>query len=215
MKKDIFTFLVENFPELLQHTAEHLLLVLISTSIAVVIGLPLGLLLTRRPHMSRLVLSFANIVQTIPSLALFGFFIPLPVLGGIGPRTAIIALILYALLPIIRNTVTGINSIDPTIREAARAMGMRERQVLLQVELPLAFSVILAGVRVATVTSIGVATIAAAIGAGGLGMYIFRGVSMVDHQIIMLGALPAALLALAADQILATIAQRFVPTGKY
>ncbi|MEW6733789.1 MAG: ABC transporter permease [Acidobacteriota bacterium] len=205
-------FLIQNYSEVLQYTAEHLVLVGISTSIAIVIGVPLGILLTRWPRLNKPILGFANVVQTIPSLALFGFFIPLPFIGGIGARTAIIALVLYALLPIIRNTVTGIANIDPAIREAGRGMGMTEGQLLLRVELPLAFSVILAGVRVAAVTAVGVATIAAAIGAGGLGMYIFRGVSMVDNQVILAGAIPAALLALVVDLALGllehTVARR-------
>jgi osmoprotectant transport system permease protein len=165
--------------------------------------------LTRKPALSKPVLGFANIMQTVPSLALFGFLIPLNlylfhvrILGGIGARTAIVALVLYSLLPIIRNTFTGINSVDPAIREAGRGMGMTDRQLLFQVELPLALGVILAGIRVATVICVGTATIAAAIDAGGLGRYIFRGLRMNDNVLILAGALPAALIALAADLIL-------------
>jgi osmoprotectant transport system permease protein len=211
MEDNIFSFILRNFNDVMKHTGEHLVLVGISTSTAILIGVPLGILLTRRPGLSKPILGFANIVQTIPSLALFGFLIPLPFLGGIGASTAIFALVLYALLPIIRNTATGIAGIDPAIREAGRGMGMTDRQLLVKVELPLAFGVILAGVRIATVTAVGVATIAAAIGAGGLGMYIFRGVSMVDNQVILAGAIPAALLALIADLLLSALERVVAP----
>src|SRR5947207_3807126 len=165
--------------------------------------------MTRKPGMSRPILAFANIVQTIPSLALFGFLIPLPFIGGIGARTAIVALVLYSLLPIIRNTFIGISGVDPAIREAGRGMGMTDGQLLWKVEIPLALGIIFAGIRVATVIAIGVATIAAAVGAGGLGMFIFRGVSMVDGRVILSGAIPAALLALAADFGLGTVERKF------
>ena len=197
--------------EVLRETWHHLLLVAASIQIAVLIGVPLGIVLTRRPEWSRLVLGAASIMQTIPSLALFGFLIPVPYIGGIGTRTALVALTLYALLPILRNTVTGINGVDPAIREAGRGMGMTDRELLLRVELPLAASVILAGVRVATVIGIGVATIAAAIGAGGLGVFIFRGVAMVDNRTILAGALPAALLAILADLLLGALERRLRP----
>lgn len=211
MKIDLFNYLLRNFDEVLQYAGEHLVLVAVSTGLSVLIGVPLGILLTRWPRLSRPVLGFANVMQTVPSLALFGFLIPIPLLGGIGARTAIVALVLYALLPIIRNTATGISQIDPAIREAGRGMGMTDLQLLFQVEIPLAFSVILAGVRVAAVTAVGVATIAAAIGAGGLGMYIFRGVSMVDNQVILAGAIPAALLALLVDLMLGLLERKFAP----
>jgi osmoprotectant transport system permease protein len=185
--------------EILQRSWEHLWLVGLSTGIAITAGVPLGILLTRQPHLRRWILGFANVVQTVPSLALFGFLIPLPFVGGIGARTAIAALILYALLPIIRNTYVGIMDVNPAIREAGIGMGMTSWQLLFQVEIPLALSVILAGVRVATVISIGVATIAAAVGAGGLGVFIFRGVAVVDNQLILAGAIPAALMALIVD----------------
>jgi osmoprotectant transport system permease protein len=188
---------------------EHLMLVLISTSIAVAIGIPLGILLSRRPRLRTPVLGLANVMQTVPSLALFGFLIPLPFIGGIGARTAIVALVLYALLPVIRNTVTGILGVDRNVREAAVAMGMTDRQILWQVELPLAMSVILTGVRVAVVISVGVATIAAAVGAGGLGTYIFRGLRQYDNRLILAGAVPAALMALAADFGLGLLEKRF------
>lgn len=199
-------FFARHAGELLGLTLEHLFLVLVSTGLAIVIGVPLGILLTRRPALSKPVLGFANIMQTVPSLALFGFLIPLniyffnvKILGGIGAHTAIVALVLYALLPIIRNTFTGISSVDPAIRDAGRGMGMTDRQLLFQVELPLATGVIIAGVRVATVICVGTATIAAAIDAGGLGRYIFRGLRANDNLLILAGALPAALIALSAD----------------
>lgn len=195
-------FYFRNAQEVLGLVGQHLSLVAISTAIAIVIGLPLGILLTRRPAWRAPVLGLANLFQTIPSLALFGFLIPLPFIGGIGATTAIVALVVYALLPIVRNTYTGIAGVDPAVREAGRGMGMTDWELLTLVELPLGFGVILAGVRVATVVSVGTATIAAAIGAGGLGVYIFRGVAMVNDTLILAGALPAALMALAADGLL-------------
>jgi ABC-type proline/glycine betaine transport systems, permease component len=207
---NIWEFVRANHSEMLTLTTQHFLLALFATLIAAAIGVPTGIFLTRNPAWRKPVLGFANIVQTIPSLALFGFLIPLPFLGGIGARTAIVALVLYGLLPIIRNTYTGITGVDPAIKEAGKGMGMTDRQLLWQVELPLAGSVIFAGIRVAMVLSIGVATIAAAIGAGGLGTYIFRGVSMVDNTLILAGAVPAALLAILADLILGFIESRFL-----
>jgi osmoprotectant transport system permease protein len=194
--------------EILAATGTHLMLVGVSIAVASGLGIPLGIALTRRPGWSRLVLGLVSVVQTIPSLALFGFLIPVPWVGGIGTRTALVALTLYALLPIVRNTVTGITGIDPAVREAGRGMGMTDGQLLLRVELPLAASVILAGVRVATVVGIGVATIAAAIGAGGLGVFIFRGVAMLDNRTILAGALPAALLAVGAEALLGAVERR-------
>ena len=195
--------------EVAQLTLEHLILVGLSMLIAAGIGFPIGVLITRKPRLSHPILTVANIVQTIPSLALFGFLIPLPFIGGIGARSAIVALVLYSLLPIIRNTFTGISGVDPAIREAGRGMGMTDRQLLWRVEIPLALGVIFAGVRVATVLCVGIATIAAAVGAGGLGMFIFRGVSMVDSRLILAGAIPAAALALLADFGLGAIEKRF------
>jgi osmoprotectant transport system permease protein len=195
----VLDFMWTNRSTVLQLTGEHLVLVAISTFLAAAIGFPLGIAMTRRPAWSRPILGFANIVQTIPSLALFGLLIPIPFFGGIGAKTAVVALLLYALLPIIRNTYTGIAGVDPAVREAGRGMGMTDAQLLWQVEIPLASAVILAGIRTATVIGVGVATIAAAVGAGGLGMFIFRGVSMVDNRVILAGAIPAAVLALAAD----------------
>jgi osmoprotectant transport system permease protein len=213
-------FLSRHGGELLGLTLEHLVLVAVSTGLAILIGVPLGILLTRKPALSKPVLGFANIMQTVPSLALFGFLIPLnihlfnvKILGGIGARTAIVALVLYALLPIIRNTFTGISSVDPAIRDAGRGMGMTDRQLLFQVELPLATGVIIAGVRVATVICVGTATIAAAIDAGGLGRYIFRGLRANDNLLILAGALPAALIALSADLGLGYVERRIQSGG--
>ena len=180
-------------------TAEHLWLVGISMLLAIAIGVPLGILLTRRPRWKAVVLGSTNVVQTIPSLALFGLLLPLPWLGARADRLAIVALALYALLPIVRNTYVGIAGISEPVREAAIAMGLTSGQLLWHVELPLAMPVLLSGIRVAAVITIGVATIAAAIGAGGLGEFIFRGIAMVDNGVILAGALPAALMALAAD----------------
>ena len=197
--------------EIVTETGRHLLLVAVSVGLATLIGVPLGILLTRRPAWQRWVLGAANVIQTVPSLALFGLLIPVPFIGGIGMRTALVALTLYALLPVLRNTVVGIAGVDPAVREAGRGLGMTDGQLLRRVELPLAASVILAGVRLATVIGIGVATIAAAIGAGGLGVFIFRGVAMVDNRTILAGALPAAALALAADAILGAVEHRLRP----
>jgi len=199
------------FQDILTLTFQHFVLVLTSIAMALAIGLPLGILLTRRAGLRGWLLGFANVMQTVPSLALFGFLIPIPLIGGIGKRTAIIALVLYALLPILRNTLTGILGVDPAVRESAIAMGMTDRQLLWQVELPLAAPVILAGVRVATVATIGTATIAAAIGGGGLGEFIFRGIASVDTTEILAGAIPAALLALISDGGLGWIEKRFSP----
>jgi osmoprotectant transport system permease protein len=187
---------------------EHLQLVAIASLIAAVLGVGLGVLGTRRPTLRRYSLAFANVMQTVPSLALFGFLIPIPLIGGIGQRTATISLVLYALLPILRNTITGIAGVEPSIREAAVAMGMTNRQLLRHVELPLAAPTILAGLRTAVVATIGTATIAAAIGAGGLGVLIFRGLASVDTLEILAGAVPAALMALAADALMAIAEHR-------
>lgn len=197
--------------EIASETWHHVVLVVVSVGLASAIAIPVGIVLTRRPQWKRLVLGGASVVQTIPSLALFVLLIPVPWIGGIGTRTALVALTLYALLPVLRNTVTGIEGVDPAIREAGRGMGMTDRQLLMRVELPLASGVILAGVRLATVVGIGVATIAAAIGAGGLGVLIFRGVAMLDHTMILAGALPAAALALGADALLGALERRLAP----
>ncbi|HYK40058.1 MAG TPA: ABC transporter permease [Candidatus Eremiobacteraceae bacterium] len=194
--------------EILEATGVHLFLVFVAMAIAILIGVPLGMLMVKRRVLRSGALGVASVLQTIPSLALFGFLIPLPFLGGIGTRTAVIALVLYALLPILRNTVVGMTNLDPAVLEAAEAMGMTESQILWNVRLPLGLSVILAGIRTATVITIGVATIAAAIGAGGLGTFIFRGVAMVSDAVILAGAIPAALLALAADAMLGWIERK-------
>lgn len=197
--------------EILSLSLEHVWLVLISISVAVALALPGGIWLTRRERWRRWALGFANIVQTIPSLAVFGFLLPVPLVGGIGKRTAIIALVLYALLPILRNTLVGILGVDSAVRETAVAMGMTDRQLLFQVEIPLAAPAILAGIRIATVTAVGTATIAAAIGGGGLGVFIFRGIAMVDTAQVLAGAVPAALMALAADEALGWVERKLSP----
>jgi osmoprotectant transport system permease protein len=207
-------FLQANWPELLLLVRQHVVLVFIAILVAVIIGVPTGILLTRYRSLRGPVLGIANVMQTIPSLALFGFLIPLPFIGGIGTRTALVALVLYSLLPIIRNTVTGILNVDPNVREAAVAMGMTGSQVLRQVELPLAMGVIVTGIRVATVIAVGVTTIAAAVGAGGLGVYIFRGLRQYDNNLLLAGAVSAALLALGADFLLGLVERRFSVDAK-
>ena len=207
-------FLQLNWAELLVLIEQHLKLVFIAIVVAVIIGVPTGILLTRHRALRGPVLGIANVMQTIPSLALFGFLIPLPFIGGIGTRTALVALVLYSLLPIIRNTMTGILGVEPSVREAAVAMGMTDAQVLRQVELPLAMGVIVTGIRVATVIAVGVTTIAAAVGAGGLGVYIFRGLRQYDNNLLLAGALSAALLALAADFLLGLVERRFTHASR-
>ena len=197
--------------DIVKLTAEHLLLVVSALAVAVLLGVPLGIALTRHPGARRWLLGFANVMQTIPSLALFGFLIPIPFIGGIGKRTVIVALVLYALLPILRNTFVGIMNVDAAVCESAVAMGMTDGQLLRQVQIPLAAQTIMVGIRVATVTTIGTATIAAAIGGGGLGVFIFRGVASVDTAQILAGAVPAALLALAADGGLGWIERKLSP----
>jgi len=194
--------------EIARLTFEHLWLTLFAMLLATVIGLPLGIVLSRRPKLAKPIIGFANVLQTVPSLALFGLLLPVPWLGENAARLAILALTGYALLPILRNTYAGIRSIDPTLTDIATALGMTARQRLLKVELPLSASVILAGLRTATVTCVGVATIAAAIGAGGLGELIFRGVASVDNSLVLAGAVPAALLALLADAALGFVEKR-------
>jgi osmoprotectant transport system permease protein len=196
---EFLSFMADNSTEVALKTREHLVLVLLAILIASLIAVPLGIAAAKWPRLRTPVIGTANIVQTIPSLALFGFLIPLPFIGGIGPRTAIIALVLYALLPIVRNTYAGIEAVSPALRDAALGMGMTGRQLLLLVELPLALPILLGGIRVAAVTGVGVATIASLIGAGGLGDFIFRGVSTVDSVVILAGAVPAALMALMID----------------
>lgn len=204
-------FVTQNRLEIADLTLEHLWMVAISTLCAVVVGIPLGILITRRPSWQKPVIATANIIQTIPSLALFGFLLPAPWIGDRAGRLAVLALTLYALLPLIRNTHAGIKGVDHAVVEAARGMGLTDWQLLYKVELPLAASVILAGVRVAMVISIGLATIAAAIGAGGLGELIFRGLAMVNNVVILAGAVPAALMALTADMLLGWLEKRLSP----
>jgi osmoprotectant transport system permease protein len=204
----MLSFFYKNRDQILSLTLEHLWLVGVAIAIAIIIGVPLGIVVSRNAWLRKPVLGGTNVLQTIPSLALFGFLLPAPWLGERADRLAIVALVLYALLPIVRNTYTGIIGIDAAVKEAALGMGMTDNQLLMQVELPLSAPFILAGVRIATVTAIGVATIAAAIGAGGLGELIFRGVAMVNDQLILAGAIPAALLALAADVALGALENR-------
>jgi osmoprotectant transport system permease protein len=185
--------------DIVRLTGEHILLVGSAMLLAILLGVPMGILLSRRPGARRWLLGMSSVVQTIPSLALFGFLIPVPFIGGIGKRTVIVALVLYALLPILRNTYIGIISVDSAVCDSAIAMGMSDSQLLRQVQLPLAARTIMSGIRVATVTTVGTATIAAAIGGGGLGVFIFRGVNSLDTAQILAGAIPSALLALLAD----------------
>ncbi len=195
--------------EIVRLSAEHLWLVAIAVFAAIVVAAPSAVMLARRARLRRWTLGVVNVIQTVPSLAVFGFLLPLPLLGGVGKPTAIVALFLYALLPILRNTVVGILGVDAGVRESAVAMGMTGGQILWSVELPLAFPTILAGIRIATVTTIGTATIAAAIGGGGLGTFVFRGIAMADTKTILAGAVPAALMAIAADEVLGWIERRF------
>ena len=208
---NVIRYMFEHRTEVVELTEQHLWLVGWSTLLAAVIGIPLGILIAHRRQLNRPVLTTANIIQTIPSLALFGFLLPVPWLGARADRLAILALTLYALLPIIRNTYDGIRGVDAAVVEAGRGMGLTESQLLFQVELPLAVSAILSGVRVAVVISVGLAAIAAFIGAGGLGEFIYRGVAMVDNRVILAGAIPAAVLALCADFGVGWIEKRLRP----
>jgi osmoprotectant transport system permease protein len=207
-----WTFFIQHRGEILSATLDHMGLVLIAMLIAVAISVPLGMFIVYHKTLRNLAFGIASVLQTIPSLALFGFLIPIPFIGGIGKRTAIVALVLYALLPILRNTYVGLTTIDPAVLESAEAMGMTRRQILFRVRFPLALSVILAGIRTATILTIGVATIAAAIGAGGLGSFIFRGVALVNDALLLAGAIPAALLAILADVLLGLIERRLKVT---
>jgi osmoprotectant transport system permease protein len=195
--------------DILARSAEHLWLVGLAVFAALVLGAPFGVILTANRPLRRWALVVINIIQTIPSLALFGFLMPIPYIGGVGQRTAIIALVLYALLPILRNIVVGILGVDPGVRDSAVAMGMTRKQILFAVDLPLAFPTILAGIRTATVSTIGTATIAAAIGGGGLGTFVFRGIATADMNMILAGAIPAALMAISADEVLEWAERRF------
>jgi osmoprotectant transport system permease protein len=200
------------FPRVLELTLQHLELVAVTVAIATAVGIPVAAFAAHNATARRWALGFANVSQTIPSLALFGFLVPLRYIGGIGQHTAIEAMCLYALLPILRNSITGIAGVDPAVRESAIAMGMTPRQILRQVELPLAAPSIMAGVRIATVSTIGTAVIAAAIGGGGLGELIFRGIALLDSRTILAGAVPAAVLAIAADEALEWIERRLSQT---
>ncbi len=203
------SFLAQYGSEIAELTVEHLWLTATAMLFATAIAVPAGIWLTRAPRWAKPVIAVANILQTIPSLAMFGFLLPLPWLGERAARIAIVALTAYALLPILRNTYAGIRGIDPAIVEVARALGLTNAQRLFKVELPLAASFILAGLRTATVTCVGIATIAAAVGAGGLGELIFRGVASVDNRLVLAGAVPAALLALVADGALGLLERWF------
>jgi len=207
----LLTFFLRHQREIWQGVIEHMWLAGATMALAMAIGVPLGIVVARWPWLGKPILGGANIAETIPSLALFGFLLPIPWLGARADRLAITALTLYALLPIIRNTATGIAGVDRAVREAALAMGMTKRQILLQVELPLAMPTLLAGVKVATVLTIGIATIAAAVGAGGLGEFIFRGLAMVNDQLILAGAIPAAALAIGADLLIGMVERRLRP----
>jgi osmoprotectant transport system permease protein len=208
---NFWSFITQNKLEVASLTGEHLWMVAAATLLAIVVGVPLGILITRKTALYKPVIAIANVIQTIPSLALFGFLLPAPWIGERAERLAILALTLYALLPMIRNTYAGIKGVDPAIVEAARGMGLTDWQLLYKVELPLAASVILAGIRVAVVISVGLATIAAAIGAGGLGELIFRGLAMVNNVVILAGAIPAAIMALLADVLIGWLEERFAP----
>ena len=198
----LLSFWIAHRAELAGLLGQHVMLVSASTLAAVAMGVPLGIFSARRPRLAAPLMAAASIVQTVPSLAMFGFLLPVPLVGGVGARAALVVLILYGLLPIVRTTIAGLRGIDPVVREAGVAMGMTPNELLRQVELPLALPSIVAGVRVAAVVGVGSATIAAAIGAGGLGEYIYRGLSMVDTTVILAGAIPAALLALSVDGVL-------------
>jgi osmoprotectant transport system permease protein len=208
---NVLHYFSQHHQEILELTWEHLWLVGVSTLLAVLIGVPLGIVSAHWPVWNKPVLGTANIIQTVPSLALFGFLLPVPWIGARADRLAILALTLYALLPVIRNTYTGIRGVDSSVMEAGRGMGLTPKQLLLQVELPLASSTILSGIRIAVVVSVGLATIAAAIGAGGLGEFIFRGLAMVNNELILAGAVPAAFLALSADFGLGLLEKRLRP----
>jgi osmoprotectant transport system permease protein len=211
---EFLTFIIARHDDILRSTLEHLHLTGVSVMLAIFVGVPLGVLLTRNRRLSQWVLGAISIVQTIPSLALLGFLLPLPFIGGIGAKPAIVALFLYSLLAIVRNTYTGIDQVDPAIKEAGRGMGMTDRQILFMVELPLSLPTIMAGIRISTVVCVGIATLCAAIGAGGLGQFIFRGIAMVNNSMIMAGALPAAILAIVLDLIFTWLERSLSPGGK-
>jgi osmoprotectant transport system permease protein len=210
---DIIEFIHDHRNEIAQLTTEHIMLVSVSIFGAILLGVPLGVMVYQQPRLRTVVLGFVNILQTIPSLAMFSLLNPQPLIGGIGVRTALIAMVLYSLLPIVANTYAGLMGVNPAVREAAVAMGMTDRQLLWKVELPLAVGVVFTGIRIATVMNVGLATIAAAIGAGGLGMFIFRGLAMLDTRLILAGAVPAAAMALLANYGLSQVERRI--GGRY
>jgi osmoprotectant transport system permease protein len=195
--------------EIVRTSGEHIMLVAVAITAAIIVGAPVSILLTRHARSRRWVLGIVNVIQTIPSLALFGVLLPIPLIGGIGKRTAIIVLALYALLPIMRNMVVGILGVETSIRESALAMGMTRQQILWRVEIPLALPTILAGLRIAIVSTIGTATVAAAIGGGGLGTFIFRGIATADLTTVLAGAVPAAVMAIIADEVLEWAERRY------
>ena len=195
--------------EILQTSGEHVVLVATAVLAAVVVGAPAAIALTLHARTRRWVLGVVNVIQTVPSLALFGVLLPIPLIGGIGKRTAIIVLALYALLPIMRNMVVGILGVETGIRESALAMGMTRQQILWRVEIPLALPTILAGLRIAIVSTIGTATVAAAIGGGGLGTFMFRGIATADLTTVLAGAIPAAVMAIIADEVLEWAERRY------
>ncbi len=209
-RPSFFAFFMSRFPDVVSQTITHLQITGLAVFIAVLVGVPIGIYITRNKIIARNVLGIANVMQTLPSLALFGLLIPLL---GIGFNLAVVVLFLYALLPIIKNTYTGIVGVDDSLIESGRGMGMTNTQLLRMVQIPLALPVIMAGIRIATVINIGTATIAALIGAGGLGSFIFRGISMGNNNLILTGAIPAAILALVVDWVLGLIEYRITPKG--
>ena len=209
-KISFLQFLKYRGPEIFKLTGEHMKITGVAVFLAILVGVPLGIYITKNKKVSNVVLNTANVFQTLPSLALFGLIIPIM---GIGFKPAIFVLFLYALLPIIKNTYIGINSIEPSIIEAGRGMGMTKTQILTMVEIPLALPIIMGGIRISTVINIGTATIAALIGAGGLGDFIFKGISMGNNNMILAGAVPTALLAMSVDFILGVVENKLTPQG--
>jgi len=203
-------YVTQNYMYILEKTGEHIYLAGIAVLLACAVGIPVGFMITNNKKVANVVMGVANIIQTIPSLALFAFAMSI---FGIGADNAIFALFLYALLPIIKNTLIGIRNVNPSIREAARGMGMSRSQIMFKVEIPLAISVIMGGVRIATVTGIGIATIATLIGAGGLGQLIYQGIGMMDYEMIFAGAICSALLALLADFLLGLVEKNLTSRG--
>ncbi len=212
---EIWLFVVQNLDDIVYRTGEHVSLIAVAIGLAILVGVPLGIAITRHPRAAGPVLYAGAVLMTIPSIALFGLMIPVlsKVGHGIGYVPAVIAVLLYSLLPIVRNTYTAINNVDPALREAARGMGMSSRQRLWQIEIPLATPVIMAGVRSAAVLNIGIMAIAAYIGAGGLGVYITRGISQTDPRQLITGAVAISLLAIVVDLCLWWLQKRLTPAG--